>query len=65
MKEVNWIRVCARLPTKDGMYLVFQGHDRWVREFKGGGFMNTKADKYGVITHWMSLPEPPRWVTDV
>jgi len=57
----EWISIKNKTPSKNGSYLVYQklGY-RFTREFFNGTWQNAKSDKYGVITHWMPLPEPPK-----
>lgn len=65
--KMMWISVDDRLPDDNGWYLVHHsGGMLFSRELIDGTYFkskklwaNAKADKYGQITHWMPLPEPP------
>ena len=52
----KWINVEERLPEKNGRYLVVEAnHYKWV------GVCSMREGKFDFgITHWMSLPEPPK-----
>lgn len=57
----GWIAVSESLPDADGSYLVYQsGGYRFSRDFIDGEWVNAKSKKYGDITHWMPLPQPPQ-----
>lgn len=65
-----WIEIRTRLPALNGHYLVFNGQDidiAWFQAKNTGTLefssVNSFYDEYNQridITHWMSLPEPPK-----
>ena len=58
----NWISVKDELPTENDDYLVYLLNDHicigyWLAEdFWSKGYYTFRL----VVTHWMSLPEPPK-----
>lgn len=56
----DWTEIKDGLPPADGLYLVYQGDNRFSREFKDGAWVNAKIEKYGEITHWAYLPHKPK-----
>lgn len=55
----TWVSVKDRLPEKAGWYLVYyNGSDMAVAFFKGKTW--PFDNHYHKITHWLTLPEPPK-----
>lgn len=59
--QEQWISVKDRLPEKDGKYLcVWQGRSINTGMFTNGHFRLYGEVKDKLVSHWMSLPEPPK-----
>ena len=56
----KWVSVDDYLPEKHDWYLVYQGDNRFCREYKHAYWVNSKEFKYGNVTHWATLQEPPK-----
>lgn len=61
----RWISTRNRLPEKDGKYLcVWQGRSIDTGMFTNGHFRLYGEVKDKLVSHWMSLPEPPKEESD-
>lgn len=72
-KVMNWIKVGDRLPPKDtevlvaiwdgrknvNMFFVAIGRRFKPHEWVIGDDEEIRDHKYGTVTHWMPLPDPP------
>ena len=64
-KHGHWICTKDRLPEKDGKYLcVWQGRSIDTGMFTNGHFRLYGEVKDKLVSHWMSLPEPPKEESD-
>ncbi len=64
-KHGYWISTKDRLPEKDGKYLcVWQGRSIDTGMFTNGHFRLYGEVKDKLVSHWMSLPEPPKEESD-
>ena len=70
----EWISVDDRLPDESGWYLAYQENGNiFCRELlvekyiappekvgqKHYSWIKQRPERYGYVTHWMPLPEPP------
>lgn len=66
MQEMNWISVKDKLPVRRVNVLVYYPGYRGGRIDIGclcsDGWTMEKWGKWGPVTHWMPLPEPPKEV---
>lgn len=52
-------------PETPNHYLVVQSRPetakqyRWVRYWNGSDWFDVKPERYGPVTHWTRMPEPP------
>lgn len=59
-EDNGWISIKDKMPDKDNeWYLVYQGDNRFCREYDRGYWFSSKEFKYGEVTHWQPLPQPP------
>lgn len=54
----EWISVKDNIPASCGNYLTFNGYDQKIQCWNENGWLNMYDAV--LITHWMSLPEPPK-----
>lgn len=56
----RWIPITEKLPEEDGCYLVAVKNDHQRRYSKTAWFSHDSWLARQDVTHWMSLPEPPK-----